>query len=372
MTKRSIPLYKPHIPADTGTVIEQVLRSGQLAGDGNIPEFEEALKQFIGAPRIVLTAEFSRTVEMALRMAGVERGDSVLVSPLACLATTVPILNAGGQPIWCDIDPATGGLRPDEILRKASSNCKAVLLYHWVGIPADVAGVTAAAAQLGLKVIEDAGEALGAEYDGKRIGAHGCDYSVFSFSPVRHITTIDGAAIAVRDEEQYALGRIWRRYGIPEVGFRDSLGELSRSCDITVAGCHNYMNRISGALGAAQMQVLPRLLEAHRNNGEFFDKHLDGVPGVKLLPVRAGVVPSYWVYCFLCENRDALLRKLREAGIYASCVHLRNDVYSCFGTTRPALPCVDDFERVQLCIPCGWWVSSEDREFIAATIRNGW
>jgi dTDP-4-amino-4,6-dideoxygalactose transaminase len=280
MTKTRIPLYKPHIPIDAGNVIERVLRSEQIAGDGNIPEFEEALRRFIGASRVVLTAEFSKSIEMVLRMAGVGPGDFVLASPLACLATTMPILNAGARPIWCDIDPATGGIRADEIVQNMSAKCKAVLLYHWVGVPADVSGVIDAAGSAGLKVIEDAGEAFGAEYNGRKIGSHGCDYTVFSFNPVRHITTIEGAAIAVRDEEQYALARIWRRYGIPESGFRDCLGELSAACDITVAGCHNYMNRISGALGVAQMQAWPRLVEAHRSNGHFYDTHLEGIPAV--------------------------------------------------------------------------------------------
>jgi aminotransferase len=97
---------------------------------------------------------------MTFRMAGVTPGDSVLVSPLACLASTMPILQAGGQPVWCDIDPNTGSLKADEIIRKYAPAVKAVMLYHWVGTPGDIQGVLRAAAQVGIKVVEDAGEAL--------------------------------------------------------------------------------------------------------------------------------------------------------------------------------------------------------------------
>jgi perosamine synthetase len=369
---RDIPLYKPHIPPGAGAAIERVLQSGQIAGDGNIPEFEEKLRQFLGTPYLALTAEFSHSLEMVLRMAGVGAGDSVLVSALACLASTTPILQTGARPVWCDIDPATGNLDPDEILRRRQPNTKAVLLYHWVGFPGDLQRLLRIAGEAGLKVVEDAGEALGAELDGKRIGAHGCDYSVFSFSPVRHMTTGEGAAIAFRDADQPALAARWRRYGIPASGFRDSLGELSSACDITIPGFHNYMNRMAGTLGALQMDCLPGIVEAQRRNGRFFDGALAGIPGIRLLRQTPHSVPSYWVYSFLCERRDDLLLKLRQSRIYASQVHMRNDSYSCFGTGPVKLEGIAQFEREQLSIPCGWWVSDEDRESIMETIRAGW
>ena len=110
-----IPLYKPHIPAAAAGEIGKILSSGQIAGDGNLPDFEGRLRGFLGVSHVAVTAEFSRTVEMALRMAGVGPGDEVLVSPLACLASTMPILQTGARPVWCDLDPATGGLDPAEI-----------------------------------------------------------------------------------------------------------------------------------------------------------------------------------------------------------------------------------------------------------------
>ena len=167
-----IPLYKPHIPKTAAAAIEKVLESGQISGDGRLADFENTFRHFIGAPHVAATAEFSRTIEMALRIAGVGPGHSVLLSPLACLATTMPLLQVGARPVWCDIDLRSGSIDPDEIHRKRSSDTKVVLLYHWVGVPGDIDAILRAASEFGLKVIEDAGEALGAEYAGKRVGAH--------------------------------------------------------------------------------------------------------------------------------------------------------------------------------------------------------
>src|SRR6185312_5023356 len=130
---KDIPLYRAHVPPGAGAVIEKVLQSGQIAGDGNIPEFEEKLRKFLGAPYLALAAEFSHSIEMCLRMAGVSAGDTVLVPAIACLASTTPILQTGAKPIWCDIDPESGNFDPGEISRRRQPNTKAIVLYHWAG-----------------------------------------------------------------------------------------------------------------------------------------------------------------------------------------------------------------------------------------------
>jgi dTDP-4-amino-4,6-dideoxygalactose transaminase len=369
---RVIPLFKPHVPEHAGAALEQVLASGQISGDGRVPEFEDALRSFIGARYLAATGEFSRSLEMALKIAGVGPGDAVLASPLTCLASTVAILQTGARPVWCDIDLTTGSLDPSEIARHRSARPKAILFYHWVGVPGDIDGVRQAAAAEGLPIVEDAGEALGAEYRGRRIGAHGLDYSVFSFSPARHLTTGEGAAIACGDASQDRLVRLWRRYGIPDVGFRDDRGEISPECDVAVPGMHNFMNRMAAALGMLQMRCLPGIIDSHRTNGAYFDAHLADIPGVRLLSRADGRIPSHWVYCFACERRDDLRTVLREAGIYASTVHIRTDTYRSFGVPPARLPNVEAFERSQLCIPSGWWVTDADREHMVDTIRRGW
>jgi dTDP-4-amino-4,6-dideoxygalactose transaminase len=366
-----IPLYRAHVPKSAGAVLDSVLQSGQIAGDGNSREFERKLREFLGVRHLALTAEFSRSIEMALRMAGVGPGDLVLTSPLACLASTMPILQVGARPVWCDVKPETGNLDADEIQRKCDG-AKAILLYHWVGMPGDINQVQSEAAATGLRVIEDAGEALGAEYAGRRIGAHGFDYSVFSFSPVRHITTGEGAVITFREAEECERARLWRRYGIPPAEFRDALGEIRSECNIKIPGFHNFMNRLAGELGNLQMDCLPGIVESHRANGRYFDETLDRIPGLRMVEKQGKSISSFWVYCFLCERRDDLLRKLREAGIYASKVHARIDSYSCFRGSTANLQGVLAFERDELCIPCGWWLTGEDRDYIADTIRRGW
>ena len=96
------------------------------------------------------------------------------------------------------------------------------------------------------------------------------------------------------------------------------------------------------------------------------------VPGISLPSVSEDVDPAWWVFMLFAERRDELSKKLTQYGIHNSLVHVRNDIYECFGESKAELPNVDIFQEKELCIPCGWWVSREDREYIVKTIKEGW
>ena len=212
--QRHVPLYSVHMPPHIGSVIAPILGSSQLAAGPNVAAFEKLLQQYIGNPLLTSTGDASTSIAICLYLAGVRPGDEVIASPLACLATNQPILNLFAKVRWCDVDPLTGNLDPDDLARKVTKHTKAVLLFHWAGNPADLAPIYDTSRRAELSVVEDASEAMGAEYEGKRIGDTGGDYVVFSFYPNRHLTTIEGAAIAFGDAVQYERGKCLKRYGI--------------------------------------------------------------------------------------------------------------------------------------------------------------
>jgi dTDP-4-amino-4,6-dideoxygalactose transaminase len=110
----------------------------------------------------------------------------------------------------------------------------------------------------------------------------------------------------------------------------------------------------------------------HRENGEFFDNSLRNISGITRVSRVPDTISAYWVYTLLAEHRDELLKYLRDNGVYASKVHLRNDLYTCFGTQDRDLPGADEFHKKYLNIPCGWWVSWEDRDYIVDLLKKGW
>jgi len=369
-----IPLFKVHMPAGVGAALEATLASGQLAYGAKVEQFERELAAYIGNPRVCAMSDVSGALTLALFMAGVRPDDEVIVSPMVCLATSMPIANLFARPLWCDVDPATGMLDPRRIGDLVTPRTRAILAYHWSGDVADLDALQAAARAHGLKLIEDASEAFGAEYRGARLGNHGSDFCIYSFAAVRQITAGEGAALFCASPDDHEQARRLRRYGIDQASFRLPSGDLNPDSDIALPGFNVCMNNIAAAIGLSQFPEVGDLVLRQRANGRYYDSALAGVAGLTLLQRRKDTVSGYWTYSLRAERRADLTRKLHENGIGCQRLHVRNDRYSCFADARrdDALPGVALFDRENLSIPCGWWLTHEKRERIVACIRAGW
>jgi len=131
------------------------------------------------------------------------------------------------------------------------------------------------------------------------------------------------------------------------------------------------MNHVAATIGVSQMEHLPSIIARYQENGLYYDKKLAAVPGITVLKRPLNSRSAYWAYTFLARERDYLLKRLWQKGVYASKVHLRNDLYTCFGSKNEVLTGVDYFSANYLSIPCGWWVNQEDREYIVSIIGEG-
>ena len=369
-----IPLFRVHMPASASAALATTLASGQLAQGAKVEEFEGRLAAYTGNPQVCAMSDASGALTLALYMAGVRPRDEVIVSPMVCLATSMPIANLFARPLWCDVDPATGMLDPRRIAELVTPRTRAILAYHWSGDVADLEALQAAARTYGLKLIDDASEAFGAEHRGAKLGRHGSDFCVYSFSAVRQITAGEGAALFCAGAEGHEQARRLRRYGIHQPSFRLPSGDLNPESDIAVPGFNFCMNNIAATLGLAQFPEVEGIVARQRANGRHYDGALAGTAGLTLLKRREDAVSGYWTYSLRAERRADLMRKLHGNGIGCQRLHVRNDRYSCFADARRdyALPGVDLFDRENLSIPCGWWLSREERERIVACIRAGW
>lgn len=369
-----IPLFKVHMPAGAAAAVEATLASGYLAQGARVAEFESTLAAYSGNAQVCAMSEVSGALTLALFLSGVRPQDEVIVSPMVCLATSMPIANLFARPRWCDVDPATGMMDPARIARLVTPRTRAILAHHWSGDVADIDALQTAASTHGLKLIEDASEAFGAEYRGRRLGAHGSDFCVYSFSAVRQITAGEGAALFCGNALDHAAARRLRRYGIHQASFRLPSGDLNPDSDIAVAGFNYSMNNINASIGLAQFAQVHDIVARQRANGRYYEGALAACAGLTLLARRADAASGYWTYSLRAERRADLMRKLLEEGIGCQRLHVRNDRYACFDYARcdAELPGVDLFDRENLSIPCGWWLSAEERARIVACIRSGW
>jgi dTDP-4-amino-4,6-dideoxygalactose transaminase len=133
-----------------------------------------------------------------------------------------------------------------------------------------------------------------------------------------------------------------------------------------------HMNDINASIGIANMRETDYVIKRHKENGRFYDQKLWHVAGVRLIEQPENVESTYWIYTMLVDDRPNFVRKMKEAGIMVSQVHDRNDKHECVSEYRTLLPGLDVVSRDMICIPCGWWVSDEDRQYVVDTIRKGW
>lgn len=344
--------------------LESVLYSGHIGEGEVVKKFEEKFGRFIGNSNALSFSSGTAALHTALILAGVKAGDEVISTAMTAEPTNMTIMHAGARPVWADVDPNNGNLSPNSIAEKISPRTRAILVVHYGGIPAAIRCIRKIAEAHRIPVIEDAAHALGAIYEGQNIGNHS-EYTMFSFQAIKHLTTVDGGMLLCKDPADLPVGRRVRWFGIDR-------GQPRIKVDVREVGYKYHMNDVTATIGLAQMEGIRAVIDRHIDNGRFYDRELNGVPGIEICRHDTDATPAYWLYTILADRRDDLARRLTEAGIDCSQAHRRNDEHSVFAESRAPLPGLDRFFSRMLHIPCGSWVTNEQREYVVECIRRGW
>ena len=347
-----IPLYKPFMPEVP--LVNDILHSGQLAYGKYGRQFESVLKDFFETDHLMVTNTFNMSILVALTALGLKPGDKAIVSPMACLASTQPLLSMGIQVIWADVDPQLGTLCPESVRALMTQNPKVIIHNHFCGYVGHIDEINALGKEFGVPVVDDGIEAFGSQYKGKRLGNTGADVTIFSFNPVRFPNTLDGGAVIFKDQALFQKSLLVRDAGIDRTRFRDDLGEISAKCDIELIGHSATPMEINTYIGLQQMKHAEIILLKQKNNAAHWDAMFVNEQQVQSIS-NPSATPNYWVYGVLVPDKRAYIKKFRENGYYASGVHINNNTYSVFGM-QPELKGVNEFYKSFLALPCGWWV----------------
>jgi perosamine synthetase len=305
-----IPISRPSIADKEAAYVLDAVQSGWVSSLGPyIQDFEQRFAAFCGT-RYALTASNGTTaLHLALLACGIRPGDEVIVPDLSFIATANAVVYAGATPVMVDIDADTLCISVAAIERAITPRTRAIMPVHLYGHPADMDAINALAARHGLQVIEDAAEAHGAEYRGRRTGSLGrC--GVFSFYGNKIITSGEGGMITTDDEAVWQTARRLRdhamspqrRYWHEEVGY-------------------NYrMTNLQAALGVAQLERIDSFMAHRRRIVDWYQEGLAGLPGVRLNRTAAWAKNAYWMVCVEIDaldetSRQALMAALRERGV---------------------------------------------------------
>ncbi|MDW8068669.1 MAG: DegT/DnrJ/EryC1/StrS family aminotransferase [Anaerolineae bacterium] len=295
-----IPIAQPIIGEEEKQAVLEVLESGMLAQGPRVQVFEEAFAEYCGVKYAVATSSGTTALHVALLAHGIGPGDEVITTPFTFIASANSILYVGARPVFVDIDPATFNICPDLLEDAVTSRTKAIMPVHLFGLPADMDPILEVAERHGLVVIEDACQAHGAEYKGKRVGSFGT--GCFSFYPTKNITTAEGGIITTNDEKLAERCRVIRQHGMRRRYYHDELGFNFRMSDV------------HAAIGLAQLKKLEQFNEKRIANARYLSEHLRGVV-VPVVPEGRRHVFHQYTIRVPDGRRDAILEGLKERGI---------------------------------------------------------
>lgn len=383
-----IQMSSPDLTEAERNAVLDVLRTPFLSMGHWVLDFEKAFTDFTGRTHAIAVSSGTTGLHLCVRAAAIERGDLVITTPFSFVASTNVLLYEGAIPVFVDVDPATGNMDPrlaEQAARDLAAGgtsakrwlprsgaeghrpLKAILAVDVFGQPADLDALRRIATEHGLGMIEDACEALGAEYKGRLAGTAG-DTAVFAFYPNKQITTGEGGLIVTDDEQAADLMRALRNQG-------RAAGDTW--LQHTHLGYNYRLDEMSAALGMIQMGRLQELLSKRDQVARWYESYLQGIPGVRPPVIEPFTTRTSWfVYVVHFDapiDRDALARRMTARGIpvrpYFLPIHLQPYVAERFGFREGDFPNTEELGRQGLALPFSGVMREAEVERVCAALR---
>jgi perosamine synthetase len=316
-----IQLARPELGEREEELVREVLRSGRLSLGPMLERFEREFAVWLGVEDAVAVSSGTAALHLGVRALGWERGAEAITSPFSFVASTNCLLYEGVRPAFCDVDPVTLNLDPEQAAAAVGERTVGILPVHIFGYPAAMPEIERLAAGNGLGIVEDACESIGAiDGEGARVGARG-NFATFAFYPNKQMTTGEGGMVVPPSPEVAEQVRSERNQGrATDMGWLDH-GRL---------GFNYRLSEVAAAIGVAQVERLDALLERRDRVAFLYERGLAGIEGVEApIAARGTERRSWFVYVVRLADgtdRDGVIDRLAERGIaskaYLPCIHL--------------------------------------------------
>jgi dTDP-4-amino-4,6-dideoxygalactose transaminase len=362
--KGMISMAKLQIDEASIKAILEVINSGQIAQGPKVEEFEKEFASYIGTRYAVAVNSGTAALHIALMAAGIGPGDEVITTPFSFIATANCCQFVGARPVFADIDAKTFNISPDEIVKKINSRTKALIVVDLYGQACDMDALVSICRKHNLVLVEDACQAHGAKYGGRKVGSFGI--GCFSFYPTKNMTTGEGGMITTDDEEIAVKSRLARQHGQPQRYVHTTLGYNFRLTDI------------AAALGICQLKNLDAANSQRARNAAYLTEHINPIKGLTAPFIAENrnhvfhqftikVTPQYKY------ARETLQKKLMDQGVgtiiyYPTPIHLQ-PYYKQLGY-QDKLPVSEAMAQQVLSLPVHPLVGEEGLKTIAEALAN--
>jgi perosamine synthetase len=376
--EKLLPYGRQSIDDTDIEAVVEVLKSDWLTTGPKIGEFEERFAEWVGARHAVSFSSGTAALHGAAFAAGLGPGDEAVTTPMTFCATANCILYQGATPVFADVSPDTLNLDPEKVAAKLTSRTKAIFAVDYAGHPAALDELGKLARSHGALLIEDASHALGAEYRGKRVGGI-ADMTVFSFHPVKHLTTGEGGMITTDDARLAETLRRFRNHGISTEA-RQRLESGQWYYEMVLLGFNYRLTDIACALGLSQLRKLDANLTRRREIAARYKTAFRDLPAVVVPAVREGVSPAWHLYPIrlklemLAQGRGEIFRALRAENIGVNVhyvpVHLHPYYRDRFGHKKGGYPVAETAYEQLISLPMFHSMTTQDVEDVIHALRK--
>jgi len=373
-----LPYGRQWLDDDDIAAVVEVLRSDWLTTGPKVAEFEQTFADFVGAKEAVAVSSGTAALHAAMYALGIGPGDEVIVPAMTFAATANCVVFQGGTPVFADVDPDTLLVDPAQVEAKITPRTKAIIAVDYTGQACDYDALQAIAHRHGLILVADACHALGGSYKGRPVGSL-ADLSIFSFHPVKHITTGEGGVITTDNPDLAQRIRVFRNHGVT-TDHRQREQQGSWFYEMVDLGYNYRLTDFQCALGISQLGKLPGWVARRQTIAHRYDVSFAGVPTVEPLGVRADVSHAYHLYVIqldtmrLGATRAEVFAALRAEGIGVNVhyipVHLHPFYREHFGTGPGLCPVAEVAYEQLLSLPIFPGMSDRDvTDVIAAMFK---
>ena len=377
---KNIPFGKPMIAKEEKEAVMKIMDGSILVHGPVSVQFEEQFAAFTGAPNAVSVSSCTAGMHLIYFALGYGPGDEVIVPAQTHLATAHAVELTGARPIFVDAEKNTGNIDIDAIETAINSKTKAIAVVHYLGVPVDMPKVIDIAKKHNLFVLEDCALAPGAKVDGIHVGLHG-DVGVFSFYPVKHLTTAEGGMIILRDSDLAQKLKLLKAFGVNR-----NYGErkIPGMYDAEVLGFNYRMSEIHAAIGVEQIKKLPSFLVKRRENYNYLEVGLKNVSDITVLPqpIDERFCSSHYCLGMILEKRIAdkrpiLMEALGKKGIgtsiyYPQPVPRMSYYRSKYGYNENQFVNAAAISDRIIALPVGPHLELSDMDYITESIKQIW
>lgn len=355
-----IPIAKPSIGEEEISEIKKVFASGWLGMGSVVYDFENALKDYLGAKHIIAVNTGTSALHISLDSLKVKNSDEVITPSLTFTAAIQAILACGAKPVFCEINSATLNIDIKDVERRITPMTKAIMPVHFGGLSCDMDRLLQISQDKNIRIIEDAAHAFGSTYKGKKIGSFG-DITCFSFDPIKNITCGEGGAVVLSDEilAQEILRK--RILGIDKDTWHRYKNERSWLYEVVTSGFRYHMSNINAAIGLIQLKKIDKFLIRKREIVKKYDEAFKNVADIELLNRNyEETAPFNYIIKIKNGRRDELMDYLTKNGIGVGIHYIPNHLQPLFKDFRTELPITEKVYKEIISLPLYFSMSEDD------------